>query len=99
MKTCSKCRCEKELTDFPKHKNRRDGHGSYCKECFRIYSKSRREDPSSGYKTREEEYRAKRRTHLRDYHKSWRDENSDKFSEICKGSNKIPKHNSWSLND
>ncbi len=33
MKTCSKCFTEKEKTDFPKDKNRKDGLLSWCLKC------------------------------------------------------------------
>lgn len=40
MKKCSKCHEEKELSCFPKDKNRRDGLFCYCKDCV---NKSQRE--------------------------------------------------------
>ena len=33
MKTCSKCGIEKELSDFSKRKNSKDGRRNQCKEC------------------------------------------------------------------
>lgn len=33
MKTCTKCNKEKELSDFPKDKSRKDGVYIYCKLC------------------------------------------------------------------
>lgn len=33
MKTCYKCKVEKQLDDFSKNKNRPGGHASICKEC------------------------------------------------------------------
>lgn len=35
MKTCSACKIEKSLSDFPKTKLERDGHSYRCKECSR----------------------------------------------------------------
>lgn len=35
MKTCTKCGKEKELTDYYKHKDSKDGHQTYCKLCAR----------------------------------------------------------------
>ena len=32
-KICPKCKQEKELSKFPKDKNRNNGIGSYCKQC------------------------------------------------------------------
>jgi hypothetical protein len=33
MKTCSKCKCEKQLTDFCKDNSVKSGLRSYCKSC------------------------------------------------------------------
>lgn len=35
MKTCTKCRVEKALTEFVKDKNRPNGRGSWCVSCHR----------------------------------------------------------------
>jgi hypothetical protein len=35
-KICSKCNIEKFLGDFPKDKNRNDGHYVYCKQCRKL---------------------------------------------------------------
>lgn len=40
MKTCSKCKQEKELSEFYKNKNRKDGYNTFCKECQKEYSKN-----------------------------------------------------------
>ena len=39
MKTCSKCKIEKELSDFYKKKASKDGFRSECKECNNLYSR------------------------------------------------------------
>lgn len=41
MKTCANCRLEKELTEFNKDKNRKDGFYPYCKKCNYIKNKNR----------------------------------------------------------
>ena len=33
MKTCSKCKEEKDFSEFNRDKNRKDGRQRYCKEC------------------------------------------------------------------
>jgi len=38
-KICTKCGVEKELSDFNKHKDSRDGFKSQCRECCRNYNK------------------------------------------------------------
>lgn len=38
MKTCSKCKVEKPLTDFSKDRgNKKDGANYWCKSCWRLY--------------------------------------------------------------
>jgi len=40
MKVCSKCKQEKELSEFYKHKiNKKYGVGGYCKECQKLDKK------------------------------------------------------------
>jgi hypothetical protein len=41
-KKCPKCKEEKELAEFGKHKNRKDGLQSYCKKCNNKDSKNYR---------------------------------------------------------
>jgi len=40
MKTCSKCKQAKQLSEFNKDRNRKDGVRSYCKSCQRSYCQS-----------------------------------------------------------
>lgn len=37
MKTCSKCKVEKDEAEFSKDKNKKDGLNIYCKACWREY--------------------------------------------------------------
>lgn len=41
MKICSKCKVEKQETEFHKRNNRRCGLKSICKECHKLYPKKR----------------------------------------------------------
>ena len=46
MKTCKQCGQTKQLDSFYKHKGRRDGRSSYCKECDRDNTRNwRRANP------------------------------------------------------
>jgi len=43
MKTCYKCKKTKALSEFNKNKSCKDGLGSECKSCKKIYRKAHRE--------------------------------------------------------
>ena len=43
MKICSKCKIEKDLSEFHKDKNRIDGYSYHCKECRKFYSQKYQE--------------------------------------------------------
>ena len=40
MKTCSKCKLEKDEAEFSKNKSHRDGLDSRCKSCVREYQQT-----------------------------------------------------------
>lgn len=52
MKTCTKCKVKKELTEFPKRKNSVDGTSSWCKGC-------KNEDNAKRYQLNRKELRIK----------------------------------------
>ena len=62
MKRCSKCKVEKELSEFHKDKSRKDGLFSYCKGCTKAHV--------DAYKTTN---RARVNASARDYHYRNRD--------------------------
>lgn len=40
MKTCSKCKIPKELSEFGKDKSKKDGHQYSCKTCYKKFYRS-----------------------------------------------------------
>lgn len=60
MKKCSKCRNDKDESEFPLAKNRKDGLYPYCKECHRLDG---------------ETYRLKNKKHTLSYQKKYRAKN------------------------
>ncbi len=40
-KTCTKCNVQKSLDLFSKRKKSKDGHSSWCRECFKVYWEKR----------------------------------------------------------
>ncbi|MBV8960377.1 MAG: endonuclease VII domain-containing protein [Actinobacteria bacterium] len=65
MKRCTSCGEEKNLTDFPKDRRRRDGHFPYCKKCHAEYQAAIR----AGWSSTEWEAN---RAHHRDRYWKWR---------------------------
>jgi hypothetical protein len=57
MKTCSKCKIEKELTDFYKRKNSIDGYRKSCKNCQSLYNKDYNDKNKNKVKEQKSEYR------------------------------------------
>jgi len=63
-KNCPMCGKVKSPSDFMKDSRRKDGRGSYCKDCYKI---------------RQQKYREENKEKLVEYHKSYREENKDKL--------------------
>ena len=49
-KICTKCNCEKELTEFGKNKYSKDSLQYYCKQCRNSIEKIKRQNPDSNHK-------------------------------------------------
>ena len=93
MKTCSKCKIEKELSDFYKKKASKDGFRSECKECNNIASKKykinyyhRNKDKISKEKNKDyiKKYRELNKNHIRIINKRYRELNKDKLNILRK---------------
>lgn len=49
-KICTKCNCEKELSEFGKNKYSKDSLQHYCKQCRNSIEKIKRQNPDSNHK-------------------------------------------------
>ena len=82
MKTCCRCKTEKELNEFVKSSRSKDGFSNRCKHCHRIASiKSCRDNPDG----RKESYQKYYETHKQEHMKrcvSWAKRNPQKVREI-----------------
>lgn len=70
MKTCSRCKIQKELDEFSPRPSKKDGLDCYCKTCRFEYYKSKRYDRkiyNRGYKRKDI---AKRNDYLKEYRKT-----------------------------
>jgi hypothetical protein len=90
MKTCSKCKETKPLSEFYKHKKRKDGLNCWCKGCVKLHQKEYHK--SEKYKEYQKEYQKsdKRREYLKEYYKSEKYkeyQKSEKYKEYFKSDN------------
>lgn len=67
MKNCTKCKITKELIEFAKVKNRKDGLDCYCKICRKAYYKSRGYDRKSYQSSYKRNITPERRQYLKEY--------------------------------
>ena len=79
MKRCTKCKEEKDESEFYKQKSKRDGLRSNCKTCFKVYYQANQEKISE---RRSRHYQANRKKFC-DLQKNYRQANPEKVS-ACK---------------
>ncbi len=71
LKTCSKCKFEKELDEFHRDKTKKDGRKSQCKNCAnnnikrKLYDKKYREEHRDYYREKHAEWRSRNREKIR----------------------------------
>jgi hypothetical protein len=77
LKICTKCNKKKNIDEFHKKSNSKDGYRSNCRECSSEYNKSRKE------KTREynKEYQSKNSDSIKENKKKYYLDNIDYFKE------------------
>lgn len=80
-KICSKCNLEKELVNYPKDKNRKDGYYVYCKECRKLTYQSHIETLKE--KSRKYYYDNKEKNHekILERNRLWRQNNPNYTTE------------------
>lgn len=88
MKTCSRCKLEKNKSEFTKNKTSKDGLYHYCKNCSKEYRSKNKEKDSERHKiwwqnTKEErkkvydEYRAKNKHKIKEKYTEYRKNNKE----------------------
>jgi len=79
IKTCLKCKEDKQLSMFSKNASKKDGLNIYCKDCLKIQKAKYRSNPK--YKAKEleysKQYRLKTIEAHKEYMKAWHKKNSD----------------------
>ena len=79
MRTCNKCKEEKPLTEFSKHKRKKDGINTWCKACDTEYHKKHYAENKEKYAKKAEEWKTKNREKVRENQKRWYEDNSDRI--------------------
>lgn len=95
MKVCTKCKEEKELTEFGKDKNRKDGLTIYCKPCKNAKNTIFRKENSEKVRIGIAKHRKQNSEKIKISNAKYREENRIK---IRKGAAKRRKNNKGKIN-
>lgn len=76
QKTCTKCNITKDISEFNKNKNSKDGHRAACKQCMSAYRKAN----SEKIKKQKDEWTKNNIEKVREGKKKYRQENFEKIS-------------------
>lgn len=79
MKKCVVCEEEKDLTDFPKHRENKDGRRGTCKACVEIKSKIYRERNKEKLKERHKNHYIKNKEKIKVRQKEYSKKTKDKI--------------------
>ena len=90
-KVCKICKCNKDLSDFPKL---RRGFRNFCKECYKIHRREYMKNYHISNKDSINEYNRKHRKDNKNYYVEYRERNRDKIRKINLKSNKKRLENS-----
>jgi hypothetical protein len=77
IKICSKCKVEKDICEYHKDKNKKDGLNTYCKLCTINHSKEY-------YENNKEKILLSNKNSRSDYNKEYREKNKEKEKERFK---------------
>ena len=84
MKTCTKCKIEKEVTEFNKQRKTKDGLTYACKPCRKEYNETNKERikeyRKEHYKNNKEKVKQYSKTN-KEYFKEYRENNKEYFKE------------------
>jgi len=94
MKTCSKCKIEKDYLFFNKDKGKKDGFHSKCRSCEKKY----KQDNKEKIREKRKEYQKANKEYLKEYKKEWNQSNKENIKKYNKeyrqaNKQKIKKYN------
>jgi len=69
MKTCKKCKAEKDFSQFYKHSSSKDGYNTWCKPCWSSYEYTDEKKKKRSHSNIENQWQSsgKRKDYLRSY--------------------------------
>jgi len=79
MKYCKGCEKEKEINEFGKDKNKKDGLNFYCKLCISERNKKQKIDSPEKIKRWAKKYREIHKDEIKDWHQKYYEENREKI--------------------
>ncbi len=86
-KICSKCKEEKEITEFYKAATNVDGHNNVCKDCVNNANKLWRKENPEQAKTKNKKhgktYRNGHKEDMNKFRKDWNDKNPDYYTDYA----------------
>lgn len=77
-KICSKCKIEKDTSEFSKNKSKTDGFQHSCKECNKIYKQKYRSENKDKIKIMNKEYYQENKDHIQKQHKEYYENSEEK---------------------
>jgi hypothetical protein len=80
VKVCNKCKIKKELTEFCKDKNHKDGYNDNCRSCCKEYNK----EYYQSNKDKIKEYHQANKDKIKEYHKEYYQANKEYKKEYLK---------------
>ena len=83
-KICSICKVEKNINEFNKNSNTKDGYRSDCRECQSKYYKEYYQENKDSIAEKSKEYRQENKDKIAEYKKEYRQKNKDKIAESHK---------------
>ncbi len=77
VKICSKCKIEKDVSEFYKGKNTKDGYQSQCKSCRSAWQKAYRQTDVGKAKKKEDSKKERQTERSKKYQREYRQNNKD----------------------
>jgi hypothetical protein len=90
IKTCSKCKQDKDIEQFNKKKASKDGHDSMCKQCQHKYDEARKDKRREYNRIYSSKYYEDNKEHLKEKQREYYQNNKEHYYEYEKERSKRP---------